>query len=512
MNITAILKNLCIFISLPGFIILSVYMYKNNRNLKEQRSQFNQIINGMPVGVVKVDEDGKVLFENQKSYVIAGCSFQDLKGLEHRQLLKNFSEREQSLDLRGNLQDIESVPFRKGIIKQVFNKAGVSLKLVIDIIKYDGGYLYLFEDAQKRLELENLQVQTQTILNSITNILLVIDKHGKVILGNRALSYCLEMDLKEIIGMDIKDLIEIIRLSPQEALMTDSQRDDGDPEEVSITSIKGNSKSILLYQSPIRNELGEVIGFICVGTDFTSIKEEQYKIMQNEKLVTLGQMAAGIVHEIRNPLTAIKGFSQIIQKLAEDKKVLECARLIDNETNNMNKVVTDFLKFARPSPPVLKEVKVRDLLESMKLIIESNAFIRKINVHFQYNKADIAVFADDDQLRQVILNLAQNAMDAMTNTTDPLLNIVSGYNRSTHQVYIAVSDNGKGMTYDERVRAGTPFFTTKDRGTGLGLSVCFQIVREHGGHMKIDSTPGEGTTVSIFLDPAFHKKGITSIA
>lgn len=499
MNIFEVVNLLCMLILLPGLFITSAYLYRNYRKCRENHVLHNLFFDTLSLGIVEIDRKGRIIFENRKSQEILGCMFHEIEGIDHKEL-KNFTTINEK-----KLKFIDSSLNRHGILKQIIAKEGRTINLLIDVLQQGESTIYIFAEAGKGQAFENVQLQTETILNSITSILFVINRTGNIVMGNKALSRFLEMDLKDILGMNIKELAQAFRFSPLD-LFIHEPYDEIEPQEVSITTIKGNSKNILMYQSPIKSPEGEVIGYTAVGTDITQIKEEQYKLMQSEKLITLGQMAAGIVHEIRNPLTAIKGFSQIIQKLTNDMKVLECARLIDSETNNMNKVVTDFLKFARPSPPVLKEVRIRDLLESMRLIIESNAFIRKINLHFQYNKEDISVFVDDDQLRQVILNLAQNAMDAMNNTTEPQLSIVSGYNKSTRQVYIAVSDNGKGMTYDERLRAGTPFFTTKDRGTGLGLSVCMQIIREHGGHLKIDSTPGEGTTATIFLVPAVKKE------
>lgn len=499
---------LLICLLLTGLLISVFMLAKFRRMVQKERSCFGNILESIPLGFVMVDSTGKVIFENKKSVKILGCSIKELRGITERELLDLFTDNgKQKVEDSG-----EGNNYPEGTTVQVQNKDGNCLQLCVNVIKSEGGYFYVFRDIPKASELHSMLSTTQTIINAITNILMVCDKNGKIILGNKALADCLEMELTEIIGLDIMALNEFIQTTHPKGSASFTNINEGEPREISLTTFKGNRKSILVYQSALTNPAGEIIGYIFVGTDITLIKEEQYKIMQNEKLVTVGQMAAGIVHEIRNPLTAIKGFSQIIQKLASDKKILECARFIDSEANNMNKVVTDFLRFARPSPPVLKEVVVRELLESMKLIVESNSFIRKIDVHFQYNKEDVTVLADEDQLRQVILNLAQNAMDAMANTPKPVLNIVSGYNKSTMQVYIAVSDNGKGMTHDECLKAGTPFFTTKDRGTGLGLSVCFQIIREHGGHIKIDSTPGEGTTVTIFLDPAEKIKEKISIA
>ena len=210
-------------------------------------------------------------------------------------------------------------------------------------------------------------------------------------------------------------------------------------------------------------------------------------------------MAAGIVHEIKNPLTAIKGFSQLIKYKDQDEKMREYAAMIDRETEIINNFISDFLTFARPSPPDLKQISLNKIVKSMKLIIDTNTFIRDIKVSFDLSPVDKLIVADANQLRQVILNIVKNAMEAVVDNEGSEIKISTKYHRRTKEMSVTIYNNGKAMTAEEKLMVGTPFFTTKAKGTGLGLSICFQIIKEHNGRIEIESEEGVGTSFIVYL-------------
>ncbi|RYD02819.1 hypothetical protein N752_22660 [Desulforamulus aquiferis] len=245
--------------------------------------------------------------------------------------------------------------------------------------------------------------------------------------------------------------------------------------------------------------MGEYIGEILVASNITELKKHQQIIQQQEKMAMLGQMASGIVHEIRNPLTTIKGFSQLIKPLAREAKLKEYVTLIEQEANEVNKVVTDFLTFARPHTPVLKQVSLNKLVLDMKMVIESQAFLDGIELKFLLSTDEPRVMVDEQQIKQVLLNIVKNAIEAMEDTASPKLVISTGIKYQENQVFLSISDNGPGMSEETSRKIGTPFYTTKDKGTGLGLSICYQMIKEHQGRIQVTSESGEGTTFIILL-------------
>jgi len=386
-------------------------------------------------------------------------------------------------------------------VRTIRNKHGNNVKLKIDVhLLESGGLLYLFDEAKKKQELANIQLQTQTILNSINNFVIMMDPNRKIIACNKTFEDVVELKAKDILGRNMKDFNEMMNFSKKELPAKLLKQETLDElQEASFVTPSGTRKEIIVHTGLIHNVEGEVLGVIGVGSDITVLKQQEQKLQQQEKLAVLGQMAAGIVHEIKNPLTAIKGFSQVIVSHAQDEKTKHYASIIEGEAINVNKVVSDFLAFARPHPPILKEVSVNEMVQSMKLMLETHSFMEGVDIILSLGSEEKTVMTDRDQMQQVVLNITKNAIEALSECENPQLTISTGLNDITGEMYIIIADNGVGMSEDDKIKAGTPFFTTKDYGTGLGLSICFQIIKEHGGRIEIDSKLGQGTAFTISL-------------
>lgn len=428
------------------------------------------ILNDLPLGLITYDNNLNLSFINQSGLKMLRCSLEDIKGLHFEEISKQFFANE-SLVLNVNKHQLE-----------------------------DKSYLCLFTEASKEQDINNLQLQTQTILNSINAAVLILDQEKRIVLCNKTLEKMVEMEAKDFLGMNSKDFERLINFSIKnpDKLNSDSCINNG-LVECSLITPTGETIQLLCHRSPIRNVNREIIGYIDAGYDITMFNKEQHKVVQQEKLASLGQMAAGIVHEIRNPLTTIKGFIQLIQAKSQEEKIKEYAAVIEKEVYDMNKLVTDFLTFAKPHPPILKKVSLNRLIESMQTMLEANSFLKRADLTFIFTLKERLVLADPNQLKQVLLNMVENALDATNTLSNPEITIQTGWNNPTQEMVIVVKDNGIGMKSNEKVKLGTPFFTTKDKGTGLGLSICFQIVKEHGGRILIESEEGQGTTFNIYL-------------
>lgn len=229
------------------------------------------------------------------------------------------------------------------------------------------------------------------------------------------------------------------------------------------------------------------------------IREEKMIIQQQDKLALLGQLGAGIVHETRNYLTTIKGRCQLIEAVAQEEKVKEYAKKINKDVNEVNAIISEFLFLSKPREATLEEVSMHDIFESMKNLVETSSLVHGINVNMEISKEERYLLCDEVQIKQVILNICRNAVDAMTETLTPKLDIKTGYDEEKNEMFIKVTDNGKGMSSQDLKKIGTLFYTTKKNGTGLGLSVCYEIIKEHNGRIDIESNLGEGTSFTIIL-------------
>lgn len=230
-------------------------------------------------------------------------------------------------------------------------------------------------------------------------------------------------------------------------------------------------------------------------------------LLQQEKLALLGQMGAGIVHETRNYLTTIKGRCQIMEVITKDLNILKHVHKINKSVDAIDNIMSKFLFMAKPRETSFDEVSICDLIQSIEGLIMSASFAKKVELVFNTTKEERYLLCDEGQINQVVLNLCKNAVEAMENTENPRMEIETGYNEKENEMYIRVTDNGKGISADELKNIGNAFYTTKEKGTGLGLYLCRQIVKEHGGRIDVESEPGKGTSFTVWL-PCIDEESI----
>lgn len=236
--------------------------------------------------------------------------------------------------------------------------------------------------------------------------------------------------------------------------------------------------------------------------DVSDFKRIEQTAVQNDKLAILGKIAAAIAHEIRNPLTSIRGFIQLLRPHLVQLGKEEYARIILAEIDRANDIIFEFLNSSKPTAPLTSQVPISSLLREVVLLIESDALMRgcTIDLEDEHESATKVVAIDAKQIKQVILNMMRNALEAIREIDHLRKGRIAISSRvEGRYVAICIQDNGAGM--DERTleRLFDPFFTTKDEGTGLGLSVSYRIIRNHGGSIEVDSVKGEWTEFIIRL-------------
>ena len=226
-------------------------------------------------------------------------------------------------------------------------------------------------------------------------------------------------------------------------------------------------------------------------------------VERQEKLASLGMLAAGIAHEIRNPLTAIKAWLYLQQKhLPPRTPEFEELELIGGEINRLERIVKDFLQFARPSAPQLVAVSSEQPLREVLMLMEPT--LKKSNIQLLLGEAAPAqIHVDPQQIRQVLINLIQNAADSIGENGTVTLRARRGekrlHDRPTEVVILEVHDTGKGIPPEVEKRLFDPFFTTKESGTGLGLPIAARIIEKHRGALQYQTLAAGGTTFGIIL-------------
>ncbi|MDN4071510.1 ATP-binding protein [Fictibacillus terranigra] len=250
--------------------------------------------------------------------------------------------------------------------------------------------------------------------------------------------------------------------------------------------------------SPIRNPDGTIKAIAGIYRDITETKRTEELIIQSEKLSVIGQLAAGVAHEIKNPLAILSGFVQFMQ---EEHISDEYTTIMLTEINRMNRILEEYMQLARVKQFTYEEVDLSGLVKETLLLMEAFASLSNISIKNGIQD-DCRIRGDSNSLKQVFINLIKNAVEASPKGSQvevSVKRISEGY------AIIEVKDEGHGLDKDQLKKLGEPFFTTKDKGTGLGLMVSFKIIDQHNGEVTVTSEPNKGTVFSVKL-PKLPKK------
>ncbi|WP_332698671.1 EAL domain-containing protein [Halalkalibacter lacteus] len=237
------------------------------------------------------------------------------------------------------------------------------------------------------------------------------------------------------------------------------------------------------------NNVGQVVG---VARDITEKREAEELLAKSEKLSVVGELAAGIAHEIRNPLTSIKGFVQLFKQGVIEEKYFP---IIFDEFNRIEEIIKEFLNLAKPQKIKLQSTNLLDLLNGIETLLAPEAHLKNVEIFKEFEQTIPHIVCDPNQLKQVFINFLKNSIDAMPNGGTIIIKpSIEGRN-----LLIQVSDTGMGISEERLEKLGEPFFSTKEKGTGLGLMLCYRIINEHNGSITIKSKEHQGTTVEVRL-------------
>jgi PAS domain S-box-containing protein len=257
--------------------------------------------------------------------------------------------------------------------------------------------------------------------------------------------------------------------------------------EISYTTPSGRKIWLGLNLSPLKNKAGKIIGQILVFTDITQIKALEAQMELRSRLSSLGEISAGIAHELRNPMGVIAGYTKLLSKKA-DESLKPTVDAIAKEINVMNRIISDFLSFAKPAEPDISDVDLKNMIKNCVSVVAGER--GDIKTLLDINGLPV-IKGDEVLLRQAFTNLIQNAIESMPKGGE--LSIRSSLGDS---IEVSISDTGPGIAENIVNKIFLPFFTTKDKGTGLGLSIVQKIIVSHGGNIFVDSG-NKGTTFRI---------------
>jgi len=256
---------------------------------------------------------------------------------------------------------------------------------------------------------------------------------------------------------------------------------------------------LLMDTNLFRDPQGNVIGAYVIFKDVTNLRSLEQQVQRSDRLAMIGQIAAGTAHEIRNPLTSIKGFLQVLNRTFSQngmEKEQGYTDLMLAEIDRINELVNEFLLLSKPKDVTFDRVDVSSVIRDILPIINNQAVLHNVTIKYQSVYQIPKVVADRELLKQVFINLCKNGIEAMVE--GGTLTIIERVDYREKKVLVEIQDAGPGIPAFLIDKIFDPFFTTKDNGTGLGLSVCQRIIHDIGGNIRV-SSKGYGTTFTVSL-------------
>ncbi|MEA3417355.1 MAG: ATP-binding protein [Thermodesulfobacteriota bacterium] len=367
-----------------------------------------------------------------------------------------------------------------------------------------------FEAINKELDSKNIELQEalaekdeissylQNIIESLTTGVIVADLKGKTTMMNQCAEAFTGFSREDAVGVNVNLLLENRFPSDPEGRFDLKHFDGGVGEKIRL-----KARRLEIFASAVKTENDEEIGMVIVLRNITKISKLEERVKRTEKLAAMGETAANIAHEIRNPLGSIGLFASLLIKELKEKKNRDRASHIISAVKDMDNKISNLLMFARDQKPLIKEISIHSVLK--EIIIFSEQILGKENIILiaNYEDVDPVVAGNAEMLKQVFLNLMLNAMQAMPGGGNLYIKTrISGGNdekKNSHNSNVEISfrDTGSGIPDENIKKIFDPFFTTKQKGTGLGLAIAHNIVDIHGGSIDVENNKCGGVTFNI---------------
>ncbi|MDD5558217.1 ATP-binding protein [Candidatus Methylomirabilis sp.] len=363
--------------------------------------------------------------------------------------------------------------------------------------------------------IESMRAYYEDLLGSLQDGIIIVEPDGHIRSINQAAEELTGLSAQTLHGRPFEQILPNDRSLPELVRKTmESGRPHAD-FDARLTRQDGSQVVISAVASLISDGMGQARGTVLALRDQTGIRELEERLQRSDRLAALGTVAAGVAHEIRNPLAGLRGAAQLLEGDRDFPPALrEYTSVIVKEVDRLGAIVEQLLSFATPRGPVLRSCNLHEILDSLLFLERAPLGAADITVQRQYDPQLPEILADPSEIRQLFLNLIRNGIEAMPDGGE--LIVRTRYERSAKRcggrsVAVAeIVDQGSGFDPEIERHLFTPFFTTKERGTGLGLAICLRIVEDHGGAMEATSSPGRGSRFRVLLPLAKQSETVSS--
>jgi PAS domain S-box-containing protein len=444
--------------------------------------------------VIVLDRSGKVECFSESVLGMLGYDRSELARMTVRDLLPNIDDFEAWLDRRHRLNSTFSLRKPDGSCTTV----EISF-FALDSPQFDQQYYVLImNNFVGTGHLNIVQQFSGTFMQDINLGVLLMNADFCLVDISDMACRILGMKREEIINRPMEEVFAAV---PQEYHLVQRTILDGLTVRNHAVSWTNNQEryELLMDSNLLKDENGEVFGAYVIFKDVTNLRSLEEQVQRSDRLAMIGQIAAGTAHEIRNPLTSIKGFLQVFKKLFEEKGFMRehaYTEIMLGEIDRINDLVNEFLLLSKPKNSVLTKVNVSDVIRTILPIINNEAILHDVVVQYEAARNLPPIIADAELIKQVCLNICKNGIEAMGE--GGVLTIAERVDEEEQRVLIEIRDTGPGIPAFLIDKIFDPFFTTKENGTGLGLAICQRIIHDIGGVIRV-SSKGYGTTFTICI-------------
>ncbi|MFH0926055.1 MAG: ATP-binding protein [bacterium] len=482
------------------------------QTINNEKKKVEIILQSLAEGLMTVNKNWTITSFNKMAENITGFSIDEAIGMKCYEVLNSSICNTTQCTIRRASELNKSVV---NIEMDIYDKDNKKIPILssASLLKEENGAIIggveslkdITEMKKMNEKLQYLSEYNQNILSSMTSGVMVVDLDFKITTLNKEAENILSMSAIDLLGKPLYEVQGLIEINNMIARML-AAGPDGEHifshQEITVVSLDKKKIPLGISTAILRDEAKNIQGSIAVFRDISEIKELRETVERNNRLASLGEMAAGVAHEIRNPLSSIAGFVDLMdEEMKEDNPHKQYTQIILAEIDRLNKVISSIMDFARQVKPLLKEVDINLLLRER--LFQLNQDLDKNNIKLELVLDDklSLMNADPEQLSQVFLNLIQNAIHSMDD--GGLLKVSTKFiNKDSERdsIKIEIEDTGCGIPKEIIPKIFDPFFTTKrHRGTGLGLSITNRIIVDHRGSINVASEVGKGTKFILSL-------------
>ena len=342
--------------------------------------------------------------------------------------------------------------------------------------------------------LNEMKDYTSKLLETMDNAVISIDKNGVIKTYNRKSEEIFHKKRAEVLNKNCQNVLNL-KIDGECLLRKTLLEKRNTSREIIL-----NGKILDITTSFLTNEENEIVGLVAIIRDVTEIKSLNEEVARNKRLASLGKLSAGIAHEIRNPLSSIRGLAQFVySSFKKNDARKEDLDTIIQEVDRLNLLIVQVLDFAKIKKLNLSQFSINELVVKIVEFLKLEIINKKIDFHLSLSQEIPSICADENQVRQIIMNVVINAIQAIKINGKIKITTENSKLKEKPAIKLIIEDSGIGIPESELSQIFDPFFTKKDKGTGLGLSIVYKLVENHQGEIKVESTEGKGTKFMIFL-------------